>query len=116
MTRETSGHRIFPRRLRAAREERGLSQVELADQAGLQQSALSHYESGARRPSFTNLRRLSRALDVSTDYLIGNSSSRAPVAASSDKLVRDVLSLSLADRKVVRTLVDSLRTRHRSAS
>ena len=61
----------FPDRLRSAREHRQLSQSELATRAGLQPSAVSHFETGRRSPSFDNLKRLADALDVTTDYLLG---------------------------------------------
>ena len=61
----------FPERLRSAREKRGLSQGELAKRAGFQASAISHFETGSRKPSFDNLRRLADALEVTTDYLLG---------------------------------------------
>jgi transcriptional regulator with XRE-family HTH domain len=63
----------FPERLQAARQMRGYSQSELADKAGLQPSAISHFETGRRLPSFDNLKALSDALDVTTDYLSGRS-------------------------------------------
>ena len=62
---------VFPDRLRNAREYRGLTQGELAERAGLQPSAISHFETGARKPSFDNLRLLADTLDVATDYLLG---------------------------------------------
>ena len=47
-----------------------------------QASAISHFETGTRKPSFDNLRRLADALDVTTDYLLGRvkdfTDSRAP--------------------------------------
>ena len=52
-----------------AREMRGLSQAELGKKAQLQPTAISHFETGGRAPSFDNLRRLADALNVSTDYL-----------------------------------------------
>lgn len=61
----------FSRRLRAARELRALSQGDLARKSGLQSAAISHFETGRRRPSHANLLRLADALDVSTDYLTG---------------------------------------------
>ena len=61
----------FQTRLRAVREQRGYSQAELATKASLQPAAISHFETGQRSPSFENLRRLSDALDVSVDYLLG---------------------------------------------
>ena len=62
---------IFPERLRSARLKRGLSQSELAEKAKLPPSSISHFESGSRKPSFDNLKRLASALEVSTDYLLG---------------------------------------------
>lgn len=50
---------------------RSLNQAEVAKRAGLKASAISHFVTGARRPSFANLRRLADALDVTTDYLLG---------------------------------------------
>jgi len=88
----------------------GWSQADLADAAGLQQSALSHYENGTRRPSFTNLRRLASALGVSTDYLVGQA---PPKEAGSDDLAWQIARLRSTDREVVRTLVGSLLRRSR---
>jgi transcriptional regulator with XRE-family HTH domain len=61
----------FQHRLRLARESRGLSQADLAKKTGLQPAAISHFETGQRSPSFDNLRKLSDALNVSVDYLLG---------------------------------------------
>lgn len=61
----------FPERLVKARKMRGLSQEELAEKSGLKAAAVSHFETGARKPSFDNLRKLADALDVTSDYLLG---------------------------------------------
>jgi len=61
----------FKDRLRRARELRGFTQLDLATKAGLQAAAISHFETGQRAPSFDNLRKLSDALTVSVDYLLG---------------------------------------------
>jgi predicted nucleotidyltransferase/DNA-binding XRE family transcriptional regulator len=47
--------------LREARRRAGLSQVELAGRAGVTQSVVSAYESGARQPSLPTLKRLVEA-------------------------------------------------------
>jgi uncharacterized protein len=47
--------------LRQARKRAGLSQVELANQAGVTQSVISAYESGQRQPSVPALARLIEA-------------------------------------------------------
>ena len=61
----------FQERIRQAREKRNLSQADLAKIAGLQPAAISHFETGQRAPSFENLRKLSDALNISVDYLLG---------------------------------------------
>jgi transcriptional regulator with XRE-family HTH domain len=61
----------FKDRLRSTRESRGLSQADLAKKANMQPAAISHFETGHRSPSFDNLRKLSDALGVSVDYLLG---------------------------------------------
>jgi transcriptional regulator with XRE-family HTH domain len=63
----------FAQRLRQARERRELSQMHLAQMAGLPQSAVSHFESGARAPSLHNFLRLADVLGVTTDFLLGRS-------------------------------------------
>ena len=108
--------RIFPDRLRAAREMRALSQLELAERAHLQQAAVSHYESGARRPSLRNLRRLSEALEVTTDYLVGRSDSHAPYPPTDERLFQDFERLTIADRELARQLVGQLARRSGSES
>ena len=61
----------FKIRLKKLREVRGLSQAQLAIKTKLQTTAISHFETGNRSPSFDNLKKLADALNVSTDYLMG---------------------------------------------
>ena len=97
----------FPGRLRAARDKRGQSQGELANRAGFQASAISHFETGTRRPSFDNLRRLADALDVTTDYLLGRVTD-AHALAGADKLHRHLERLTTADRDIAENFVKML--------
>ena len=66
----------FPERLKIARTRRELSQEGLAKRANLQPSAISHFETGTRKPSFDNLRRLADALEVTTDFLLGRGATK----------------------------------------
>jgi transcriptional regulator with XRE-family HTH domain len=59
----------------------GLSQVDLAERAEVTAAAISLYESGDRKPSFENLRKIARALGVDVDYLWGEVNSGKEVAA-----------------------------------
>jgi transcriptional regulator with XRE-family HTH domain len=55
--------------VRAIREERGLSQVQLAAATGFIQAWISHVERGRRNPSWSNVVRLAGGLGVSVAEL-----------------------------------------------
>lgn len=55
--------------VRAIREERGLSQVQLAEATGFIQAWISHVERGRRNPSWSNVVRLAGGLGVSVSAL-----------------------------------------------
>lgn len=94
MPESTTPTDIFPARLRLAREKRGLSQGKLADKSGLQPSAISHFETGARKPSFDNLKHLADALNVTTDYLLGRSDDMEGTGKTAAMLNRHYAGLS----------------------
>ena len=62
---------IFSERIILTRTKLQLSQESLAKKASMAPAAISHFETGARKPSFDNLRRLADVLDVTADYLLG---------------------------------------------
>jgi transcriptional regulator with XRE-family HTH domain len=97
---------IFPERLRAARELRKLSQSELAEKADLQPSAVSHFETGRRSPSFQNLKALSDALKVTTDYLIGRTNELSVSSAVSLKLLRHAEKMSSEDLETLTSMAE----------
>jgi len=109
MTEDLKPSDIFKIRLRAARDLRQINQTELALKAKLPPSSIAHFESGSRKPSFDNLKRLANALDVSSDYLLGRSDDPA-VAQSSDTLYRDVAQLSAEDREMAEKFIRMLQS------
>ena len=90
--------RVFAERLRATREDRGLSQAELADRAGMPPSAISHFETANRAPSFDNLRLLADALSVTIDFLVGREAKEAPSGPRTQQLFRQFSKLTDADQ------------------
>jgi transcriptional regulator with XRE-family HTH domain len=99
---------IFAERLRTARVKvRQWSQSELAERAQLPPSSIAHFESGSRKPSFDNLRRLATALDVTTDYLIGRVDEPG-LAEAGDPLYRDIGKLSGRDRQIAKDFLEML--------
>jgi transcriptional regulator with XRE-family HTH domain len=57
------------RAVRAIRDERGLSQVQVAEATGFIQAWISHVERGRRNPSWSNVVRLAGGLGVSVSEL-----------------------------------------------
>ena len=57
--------------IKTAREQRGMSQKEMAITLGIAQPTISNWESGRINPSNKNLLQLSELLSFSTDYLLG---------------------------------------------
>jgi transcriptional regulator with XRE-family HTH domain len=97
---------IFAERLRTARENRKMSQSDLAEKCGLLPSAVSHFETGRRSPSFANLKALSDALNVTTDYLIGRSDKMSVSNAVSLKLLRHAEKMSAEDLDTITRMAE----------
>ena len=63
----------FGARIRIMRKSLGLTQAELAKKVGTTKQAIANYELGIREPPFRNLIGLSKVLNVTTDWLLGQS-------------------------------------------
>lgn len=94
---------VFAERLRAAREARGLNQAELARKLGSPPSAIAHFEGGRRKPSFTSVRAIAKALDVSADFLMG----RTPSLKGATTVFRNEEHLSTGDREWIQQMIDA---------
>ena len=115
MSESTRPPEIFPQRLRAAREIRGLDQGDLAQRTGLHASAISHFETGGRKPSFDNLKRLADALTVTTDYLLGRVSDPVGLAGA-DRIHRHLRQLKGTDRSFAEDMIKMLAGRAKDRS
>ncbi|MFN7975231.1 MAG: helix-turn-helix transcriptional regulator [Acidobacteriota bacterium] len=78
----------FGRRLRVLREERGLTQRELAERSGAQTPQISRYESGAFLPAAETLIGISKVLRVDLNALLLGERDRNPEDAIPIKDVR----------------------------
>lgn len=61
----------FGARLKLLRQALGLKQADLAEKLKVSTPAIAVYETGKREPSLKNLIQLSRALNTTTDWLLG---------------------------------------------
>lgn len=71
MPRKKYGETSFGERLQNIRKARGLTQVQLAEAAGTTQRAISYYETEAGFPPAPAVIDLAKALQVTTDELLG---------------------------------------------
>ena len=70
--RVTQDARVIGEQIRKARVARGWTQAQLAFRAGLRESAICKYERGYFEPRINTLRKIAKALGVTTDYLLGD--------------------------------------------
>ena len=63
---ETLGEKI-----RNLREEKGLTQPELAKLVGVSNGTVSFWENGVNEPKASYVRKLSTVFEVTSDYLLG---------------------------------------------
>lgn len=64
---------IFAKRLKELREEKGLSQTQMADALGVSRGSISYYENGERTPDIGFLAQVKEYFRVELDYLLGYS-------------------------------------------
>lgn len=111
MSTEKAG-RLFAKRLRERRNEKGWTQAELATKAGLTASAISQFETEEREPAFSSLVKLARALEVSASFLSGLE--EYDLDPSIRAFYREQQELSDADRDLLRTIAADLKRRAES--
>ena len=67
----------FSERLKELRKQAHLTQVELAGKLGIVQSSYADWERGRKKPTQDNLVKIAQVLNVSVDYLVGNSEEKS---------------------------------------
>ena len=105
-------------RLRALREDKGLSQREVALRLGITRAAYNKYECGVSKP-VRKLEELSSLFGVSTDYILGKdaTSMEAHIQNADTHTgtqIRKYMHLSQESRELVDLVLDALYTRERT--
>ena len=67
----------FSERLKELRRQVGLTQVDVAEKLGISQPAYASWERGIKKPTQENLVKIAQILNVSVDYLVGNSEEKS---------------------------------------
>ena len=67
----------FSERLKKLRKDSGFTQVDVAEKLGISQPAYASWERGIKKPTQENLVKIAQVLNVSVDYLVGNSEEKS---------------------------------------
>lgn len=94
---------MFSERLKSLRKEKGISQVKLARELGLSQTAISEYERGIKEPGREALIACAGYFRCSVDYLLGRTGVKKAAV-----LREDALPAALRERGV--TVLEVLET------
>lgn len=96
----------FGRRLRAVREQRGLTQKQLAERIETQEPQISRYEGGTAMPSAETLVSISEVLQVGIDeLLLGRDVKRDPATVSDVRLLECMREVEKLDRRFKETAI-----------
>lgn len=63
----------FAERLKTLRKQVKLTQAQIAEKLNISQQAYASWERGVKKPTQDNLVKIAQVLNVSIDYLVGNS-------------------------------------------
>jgi len=94
--------KMVAERIKYLREQRGITQAELAKQVGITRSSVNAWEMGISVPSTQYIVELAYIFKVSTDYLLGvDTTATVSVAGLSEKDIQIVTALvqHLRDRR-----------------
>ncbi|WP_373233473.1 helix-turn-helix domain-containing protein [Cohnella sp.] len=106
-------------RLRELRLRRKISQEEVARHIGITRSAYSHYEINNRQPVYETLIKLAAFFDVSLDYIIGGTQSKAKAETAITQDNKEILSLfqdmnQEQRKRSINLINDLIRQEHRA--
>lgn len=108
---------VFGRQLRQARDLRVMTQAQLAERSRVSAVMISHFETGVRpSASADSLVKLSNALEVSIDYLLGRTDDPVPRSGPVEAALRSLEGASGHILDTVLTIAESLAQRQRDAS
>ncbi|MCQ2387889.1 MAG: helix-turn-helix domain-containing protein [Clostridia bacterium] len=102
------------KKIRELRQEKGLTQNELAQILGVNQTAIGKYERGELEPDIEKLKVLSNFFDVTVDYILeleddfGVRSSNAELSSEEWDIVRSYRSLNPACKDLIKSTLGTL--------
>lgn len=104
---------MFSERIKKLRDEKNISQIDLAEYLGISQQALSKWENNKTEPDNDSLIKIAQYFNVSTDYLLGNSESRNNLQPYESELEKVLFSkakeLSDEDKRTVLSVINAIK-------
>ena len=85
------------KRVKQARQAKGMSQMELAEAVGISVSFLSNIEVGRQSMNIKTLIAISDTLDVSTDWILRNDT-RAATSVTAEEIAKELDGCTLRER------------------
>ena len=95
----------FGKRLTQARKKKGISQEELAGQLNTKGPVIGRYELDEMKPSIEAATNMAKILEVSLDWLVGNTDTELDTATLNR--IQDISKLSQKDKELVFEFLDS---------
>jgi transcriptional regulator with XRE-family HTH domain len=95
-------------RIKMIRQSKKMTQVQVAERAGMSQSYFTEIEMGKKRPNMARYESIAQALEVSLDELLGQDQPPA-----STDLSRRIGALSLSDQAVILRVLEGLEASNR---
>ena len=117
---------MFAERLKTIRNQKGYTQVSLAEKLEVSKGTVAMWETGKRTPDFETLINLSDLFDVRTDYLLGKSDDNSSIKLTDEDIdqlgrweledaftdiIKMYLSLDSFGKSTVESLIKSERLR-----
>lgn len=106
-------------KLRQIRLARGMTQVELAEELGINQSLISEYEKGSVRLHAPLVAGFAKALNVSSDEILGLKATKSNGSIKNRRFIRrlrKVEQLPVAQQEAVLKLLDGVLQSQRSSA
>jgi transcriptional regulator with XRE-family HTH domain len=101
----------LPIRLIALRKENNMTQQAMANAIGIHVNSLKKYEAGQAQPSLDALKKIAKAMHVSTDFLLFDEHERGP----DDDMTLQFEAISHfteEEKKITKALLESLILKH----
>lgn len=102
----------FSQKLSNLRKQRGLTQMELAEKAGIGIAQMRRYEKGSSSPTLEVIKNIAKTLSVSTDELIFDEGEQVIEQKIQDKELlaqfEQISKLSPHDKEALKTIMESM--------